>query len=67
MLKSTAQKLGVKTIGDMKKVQSFSYAGYPECQTRSRCLLGLKNIYGLKQATFVPLFQHQRLHAARRR
>ncbi|HXR12187.1 MAG TPA: glycine betaine ABC transporter substrate-binding protein [Gaiellaceae bacterium] len=55
MLKSTAQKLGVKTIGDMKKVKSFSYAGYPECQTRITCLLGLKNIYGLKQVTFVPL------------
>ncbi len=55
MLKSEAQKLGVKTIGDMKKVKSFSYAGYPECQTRITCLLGLKNIYGLKQATFVPL------------
>jgi len=55
MLKSTAQKLGVKTIGDMKKVKSFSYAGYPECQTRITCLLGLKNIYGLNQVTFVPL------------
>jgi len=55
MLKSTAQKFGVKTIGDMKKVKSFSYAGYPECQTRITCLLGLKNIYGLKQVTFVPL------------
>jgi len=55
MLKSTAQKLGVKTIGDMKKVKSFSYAGYPECQTRITCLLGLKSIYGLNQVTFVPL------------
>ena len=55
MLKSTAQKFGVKTIGDMKKVKSSSYAGYPECQTRITCLLGLKNIYGLKQVTFVPL------------
>ena len=55
MLKSTAQKFGVKTIGDMKKVKSFSYAGYPECQTRITCLLGLKNIYRLKQVTFVPL------------
>ena len=55
MLKSTAQKYGVKTIGDMKKVKSFSYAGYPECQTRITCLLGLKNIYGLKHVSFVPL------------
>jgi osmoprotectant transport system substrate-binding protein len=55
MLKSTAQKLGVKTIADMKKVKSFSYAGFPECRTRITCLLGLKNVYGLKQVKFVPL------------
>jgi osmoprotectant transport system substrate-binding protein len=55
VLKKTANKLGVKTIGDMKKVKSFSYAGFPECKTRITCLLGLKNIYGLKQAKFVPL------------
>jgi osmoprotectant transport system substrate-binding protein len=55
MLTATAHKLGVKTISDMKKVKSFSYAGYPECQTRITCLLGLKNIYGLKQVKFVPL------------
>jgi osmoprotectant transport system substrate-binding protein len=52
---ATARKLGVKTIADMKKVKSFSYAGYPECKTRITCLLGLKNIYGLKQVKFVPL------------
>jgi osmoprotectant transport system substrate-binding protein len=55
MLSKTAKKLGVKTIGDLKKVKSFSYAGFPECRTRITCLLGLKNIYGLKQAKFVPL------------
>jgi osmoprotectant transport system substrate-binding protein len=55
MLASTARKLGVKTIADMKKVKSFSYAGYPECKTRITCLLGLKKIYGLKQVKFVPL------------
>jgi osmoprotectant transport system substrate-binding protein len=55
MLTSTAKKLGVKTIGDMKKVKSFSYAGYPECRTRITCLLGLKQIYGLTQTKFVPL------------
>ena len=55
MLTKTANKLGVKTIADMKKVKSFSYAGFPECRTRITCLLGLKNIYGLKQVKFVPL------------
>jgi len=52
---ATAHKLGVKTIADMKKVKSFSYAAFPECKTRITCLLGLKNIYGLKQVKFVPL------------
>ena len=55
MLTSTATKLGVKTIADMKKVKSFSFAGYPECRTRITCLLGLKQIYGLTQVKFVPL------------
>jgi osmoprotectant transport system substrate-binding protein len=55
MLSSTAQKLGVKTIPDMKKVKSFSYAGFPECKTRITCLLGLKQIYGLTQVSFIPL------------
>ncbi len=55
MLASTAQKLGVKAIGDMKKVKSFSFAGFPECRTRITCLLGLKQVYGLTQVKFVPL------------
>jgi osmoprotectant transport system substrate-binding protein len=55
MLTSTAKKLGVKTIGDMKKVKSFTFAGYPECDKRITCLLGLKQIYGLTQVKFVQL------------
>jgi osmoprotectant transport system substrate-binding protein len=55
MLTATAQKYGVKTIGDMKKVKSFTFAGYPECDKRITCLLGLKQIYGLTQAKFVQL------------
>jgi osmoprotectant transport system substrate-binding protein len=55
VLTKTANKLGVHTISDMKKVKHFSYAGFPECKTRITCLLGLKNVYGLKQVKFVPL------------
>ena len=55
VLTSTAKKDGLKTIGDMKKLKSFSYAGFPECATRITCLLGLKKIYGLTQVKFVPL------------
>jgi glycine betaine/choline ABC-type transport system substrate-binding protein len=47
--------VGVKTIPDMKKVKSFSFAGFPECRTRTTCLVGLKTKYGLTQIRFVPL------------
>jgi osmoprotectant transport system substrate-binding protein len=55
MLTKTANKWGVKKISDLTKVKSFSYAGYPECKTRITCLLGLKNVYKLKQVKFVSL------------
>jgi osmoprotectant transport system substrate-binding protein len=55
LLTKTAKKLGVKTIPDMKKVKSFTFAGFPECRTRSTCLVGLQKVYGLTQARFVPL------------
>ena len=55
MLTKTANKLGVKKISDLKKVKSFSYAAFPECKTRITCLLGLKNVYGLKQVKFKAL------------
>jgi osmoprotectant transport system substrate-binding protein len=55
VLKSTAQKYGLKTISDVKKVPNPSYGGYPQCRTRITCLLGLRNIYGLKNLKFVPL------------
>jgi osmoprotectant transport system substrate-binding protein len=55
LLTKTAKKLGVKTIADMKKVKSFTFAGFPECRTRETCLVGLKEKYGLTQTKFVPL------------
>jgi len=55
VLKSTAQKYGLKTIGDLSKIEPFSYAGYPECDKRITCLLGLKQIYGLKKVSFVQI------------
>jgi osmoprotectant transport system substrate-binding protein len=54
MLTQTAHKLGVKTIADMKG-KSFSYAGYPECDTRITCILGFKKIYKLTHIKFVPI------------
>jgi osmoprotectant transport system substrate-binding protein len=54
-LTSTAKKDGLKTMSDLKKLKSFSYAGYPECQTRITCILGMKQIYGLKNIKFIPI------------
>ena len=55
MLTATAKKDGLKTMSDLKKLSSFSYAGYPECQTRITCILGMKQIYGLNNIKFVQL------------
>jgi osmoprotectant transport system substrate-binding protein len=55
VLKTTASKYGLKKISDLKKVPNLSYAGYPECDKRITCLLGLKQIYGLKNIKFVQL------------
>jgi osmoprotectant transport system substrate-binding protein len=55
MLTSTANKDGLKTMSDLSKLPSFSYAGYPECDKRITCILGMKTIYGLKHIKFVPI------------
>jgi osmoprotectant transport system substrate-binding protein len=55
VLTSTAKKYGLKKISDLKKVPSLSYGGYPECDKRITCLLGLKQIYGLTNIKFVQL------------
>jgi osmoprotectant transport system substrate-binding protein len=55
VLTSTANKDGLKTMSDLKKLKSFSYAGYPECQTRITCILGMKQIYGLNNISFIPI------------
>ena len=55
VLKTTAKKYGLKKISDLKKVPNLSYAGYPQCIKRITCLLGLKQIYGLKKIKFVQL------------
>jgi osmoprotectant transport system substrate-binding protein len=55
VLKTTANKYGLKKISDLKKVPNLSFAGYPECDKRITCLLGLKKIYGLTKIKFVQL------------
>ena len=55
VLKKTAAKYGLKSIGDLKKVPNLSYGGYPECDKRITCLLGFKQVYGLTKIKFVQL------------
>ena len=55
VLTSTAKKDGLKTMSDLSKLKSFTYAGYPECETRITCILGMRQIYGLKNISFIPI------------
>jgi glycine betaine/choline ABC-type transport system substrate-binding protein len=55
MTKATAKKLGNPTqISQLKgKSQKLSINGFPECQQRPDCLLGVQKTYGLKFKKFV--------------
>jgi glycine betaine/choline ABC-type transport system substrate-binding protein len=56
MLKTNADKLGVKTISDLKgKSTQLTFSGTPECPQRPDCLLGLQQVYGLKFKKVVPV------------
>jgi osmoprotectant transport system substrate-binding protein len=52
---ATAQKYGLKSVADLKKVGAFKFGGFPECQTRNTCFIGYTKQYGITKATFVPL------------
>jgi glycine betaine/choline ABC-type transport system substrate-binding protein len=55
-LKTTADKLGLKTVSDLKgKSQDLTLYGSPECRQRLDCLLGLERVYGLKFKKFTPV------------
>lgn len=55
-LTSTADKLGLKTISDLKgKSQDLTLAGSPQCSERIDCLAGLEQNYGLKFKKFTPV------------
>src|SRR3954470_13059350 len=56
MLKATADKLGVSSISDLKdKASKLRFTGTPECPQRPDCLLGLKDVYGLKFKKVIPV------------
>jgi osmoprotectant transport system substrate-binding protein len=50
-----AKKYGLKSIADLKKAGAFKFGAFPECKTRTTCLVGYKKQYGLTKVSFVPL------------
>ncbi len=65
VLNDYAKQHSLKTIDDMKKVGSFTYAGPPENGTRYQGVIGLKQAYGLSKIKFEPLgigLQYQALN-----
>jgi osmoprotectant transport system substrate-binding protein len=50
-----AKKHGLKTTADLKKVGKFKYGAPPENKTRFQGIVGMRKVYGLTQAQFVPI------------
>jgi osmoprotectant transport system substrate-binding protein len=51
----TAARLGLRTISDLRAVDgTMTFGGTPECPTREYCLVGLRRVYGLRFAEFLP-------------
>jgi osmoprotectant transport system substrate-binding protein len=55
VLPQYAQKNGLRTIADLKKVKRFSFGAPPENRTRFQGLKGLEQAYGLHNVDFKPL------------
>lgn len=54
MLTKKADELGVKTLTDLgPKSKDLRLAGFPECEQREDCLIGLKRTYGIDPKEFV--------------
>ena len=53
VLRSTASKYGLKTVGDLRKVPDLTLAAFPEFETRWLPQLGSR--YGVKNVEFTPL------------
>jgi osmoprotectant transport system substrate-binding protein len=53
--KATAAKYGLKSVADLKKVDGLTLAGFPEFATRNTGLVGMKRLYGVTNAKFIPL------------
>lgn len=59
--RNQAAQLGVSTISDLKdKAPKLTLYGSPECRMRRDCLVGLRQIYGLRFKRFVAVAISQR-------
>jgi osmoprotectant transport system substrate-binding protein len=53
---ATAARYGLRSVGDLARVAPrMVFGGPPECPERAYCLLGLKQVYGLRFRVFLPL------------
>ena len=50
-----AQRAGLRTVGDLKKLDSFTLGARPEFETRFQGLRGMEEAYGVRGARFKPL------------
>jgi osmoprotectant transport system substrate-binding protein len=50
-----AQKNGLKSTADLKKLKSWTFGAPPENKTRFEGVVGLKQVYGLDNLVFKPL------------
>ncbi|HEX8205520.1 MAG TPA: glycine betaine ABC transporter substrate-binding protein [Solirubrobacteraceae bacterium] len=64
----TAKRLGLRTISDLvPHGQEFVFYGTPECQARTDCLQGLRNVYGIHFRRFAGVDPVERHDVLRRR
>jgi osmoprotectant transport system substrate-binding protein len=62
---ATASRLGVRTISGLQPVAPrLTFGGTPECPAREYCLVGLRRVYGLRFADFVPFERESQRVAA---
>ena len=53
---ATAARDGLRSVADLARVAPrLAFGGPPECPERVYCLLGLKQVYGLRFRVFMPL------------
>jgi osmoprotectant transport system substrate-binding protein len=55
--KAYAQKNGLSSVADLKKLKSFTLGARPEFKDRAQGLKGMKDVYGINNAKFVQLAQ----------